>query len=40
MSLVDYFGDVPYTEALKGSENLNPSSDSGASVYQCCSWFT
>ena len=34
MSLVDYFGDIPYTEALQGSENLNPSSDGGASVYQ------
>ena len=34
MSLVDYFGDIPYTEALQGSENLNPSSDGGSSVYQ------
>jgi hypothetical protein len=33
MTLVDYFGDVPYSEALKGSENLNPAADSGASVY-------
>ena len=32
-SLVDYFGDVPYTEALLGSENLNPALDSGQSVY-------
>ena len=34
MSLVDYFGDIPYTEALQGSDNLNPSSDGGSSVYQ------
>jgi len=33
MTLVDYFGDVPYSEALKGSDNLNPTADSGASVY-------
>ena len=33
MTLVDYFGDVPYTEALLGSENLNPAADSGQSVY-------
>jgi hypothetical protein len=35
LTLVDYFGDVPYSEALQGSEgNLNPIADSGASVYQ------
>lgn len=33
LSLVDYFGDVPYTEALLGAENLNPAADSGQSVY-------
>lgn len=33
LTLVDYFGDVPYTEALQGSENLNPAADSGQSVY-------
>ena len=33
MTLVDYFGDVPYTEALLGAENLNPAADSGQSVY-------
>ena len=33
ITLVDYFGDVPYTEALLGSENLNPALDSGQSVY-------
>jgi hypothetical protein len=31
--LVDYFGDVPYTEALLGSQNFNPAIESGASVY-------
>ena len=33
MTLVDFFGDIPYTEAFQGSENLNPVADSGASVY-------
>lgn len=31
--LVDFFGDVPYTEALTGAENLNPALDTGASIY-------
>lgn len=34
MTLVDYWGDVPYTEALEGSANFNPSADSGQSVYE------
>lgn len=35
LTLVDFFGDVPYSEALQGGEgNLNPAADSGASVYQ------
>ena len=33
LTLVDFFGDIPYTEALAGAENLNPVADSGASVY-------
>jgi len=34
MTLVDYFGDIPYTEALQGGEGiLNPEADSGTSVY-------
>ncbi len=33
MTLVDFFGDVPYTEALLAGENLNPAPDSGESVY-------
>ena len=34
MTLVDYFGDIPYTEALQGGEGiLNPEADNGASVY-------
>ena len=34
LTLVDYFGDVPYSEALQGSEGvLNPVADSGQSVY-------
>lgn len=34
VTLVDFFGDVPYTEALKGGEgNLNPIADSGESIY-------
>ena len=34
MTLVDFFGDIPYTEALQGVDNLNPTADSGASVYE------
>ncbi len=35
VTLVDYFGDVPYTEAVKAGEgNFNPSVDSGASIYE------
>ncbi len=34
VSLVDFFGDIPYSEAFKGEEGvLNPKLDSGASVY-------
>jgi len=33
LTLVDYFGDVPYSEALQGADNLNPAADSGSSVY-------
>ena len=33
ITLVDFFGDVPYTEAFQGAANLNPVADSGASVY-------
>lgn len=32
-TLVDFFGDVPYSEANLGSENFNPAPDPGASVY-------
>ena len=31
--LVDFFGDIPVTEALQGSENLNPNLEPGASAY-------
>lgn len=33
VTLVDFFGDIPYSEALQAPEILNPSLDSGASVY-------
>lgn len=34
MSMVDFFGDVPYSEAAKGGEGiLNPKLDTGASIY-------
>jgi len=33
LTLVDFYGNVPYSEAFLGSENLNPSVDDGASVY-------
>ena len=33
MTLVDYWGDVPYSEALGGVDNFNPNVDSGSQVY-------
>ena len=34
MTLVDFFGDVPYTEAARGAEGIfNPIADSGESIY-------
>jgi hypothetical protein len=33
VTLVDQYGDVPYSETLLGFENLNPKADSGASIY-------
>lgn len=33
VTLVDFFGDVPYSEALQGAANLNPAADPGASIY-------
>jgi len=32
-TLVDIFGDVPYSNAVKGSDNTTPSVDGGAAVY-------
>lgn len=32
-AMVDFYGDIPYTEANLGVANLNPKVDSGASVY-------
>jgi hypothetical protein len=34
MTLVDLYGDIPYSEALLGNENVNPKYDSSASVYK------
>lgn len=35
ITLVDYFGDVPYSEAIQGSEgNVNPVVDSSVSIYE------
>jgi len=37
VSMVDFFGDVPYSEIAKGAEgNFNPVLDSGASIYDAC----
>ena len=34
MIMVDFFGDIPYTEAIQGTELVfNPSVDSGADIY-------
>ena len=32
-TLVDTFGDVPYSEALQGSSNFNPGRDDGRTIY-------
>ena len=34
MTLVDYFGDVPYTEALQGVAFLNPAPDDQVAIYE------
>ncbi len=33
ISLVDYFGDIPYSETILGAENTNPKLDNGQDVY-------
>lgn len=33
VTLADYFGEAPYTEALLGAENYNPAADSGEDLY-------
>ncbi|MCB0665736.1 MAG: SusD/RagB family nutrient-binding outer membrane lipoprotein, partial [Saprospiraceae bacterium] len=33
VALVDFFGDVPYTEAGQGTDVISPSRDGGAAVY-------
>jgi len=37
ITLVDFFGDIPYSEALSGSENLNPALDTVQSVSNAAS---
>lgn len=33
-TLVDYFGDVPYTQAVSGTKFLNPKTDAGSDIYK------
>lgn len=33
MTLVDMYGNIPYSEALQGNENLTPKFDNGADIY-------
>ncbi len=33
MTLVDYFGDLPYSEAFQGLDNTNPVADDDANIY-------
>jgi len=35
-SMVDFYGDVPYSEIILGSENFNPKLDDGATIYEAC----
>ena len=37
MMMVDWFGDVPYTEAGQGTDIISPKVDDGASVYSAAS---
>ncbi len=32
-AMVDFFGDIPYSESVLGADNLNPAPDDGASIY-------
>jgi hypothetical protein len=32
-AMVDFYGDIPYSEALLGNANFNPKRDSGSSIY-------
>jgi hypothetical protein len=34
LTLVDLFGDIPYSEAFLGTDQLNPSADAGSNVYE------
>lgn len=34
LTLVDLFGDIPYSEAFQGTDELNPKADAGSSVYE------
>jgi len=37
VSMVDFFGDVPYSEIVQGEQqNFNPAVDTGASIYDAC----
>lgn len=37
LTLVDVYGDVPFTQALKGNEVIfNPETESGATIYAAC----
>lgn len=33
VTVVDLFGDVPYSEALQGADNFNPGADAGNDIY-------
>ncbi len=33
-AMVDFYGDIPYSEAISGAANLNPKVDAGASIYE------
>lgn len=34
--LVDFFGDVPFSEAIQGIDNLNPARTASADIYAAC----
>lgn len=35
-AMVDFYGNIPYSQAIQNAKNFNPAPDSGASIYAAC----